>query len=139
MDLQAILILSDFAVVAEGKLTVVGGGWNFTGPDPCPSALGVKIDVPWGETHVRYNFSLVLKDGDGKPFRAPDGNQVQIGGEFETGRPAGHPVGTPITVPLAINVPPLPLTAGRYEWELTINGQTRPEWRVGFNVRPKAA
>ena len=138
-DLRATLLLSDYAVVADGKLTVVGAGWSYTGPDPCPSAVGIKIDVPWGKTNVRHEWTLVLKDGDGKPFVAPDGNQVQIGGQFEAGRPPGHPAGTTVTLPLALNVPPLPLEAGRYEWELSINGHTQEDWKAGFSVRPRAA
>ena len=32
------MLLADFAQVADGKLTVVGGGWSLTGPEPCRSA-----------------------------------------------------------------------------------------------------
>jgi hypothetical protein len=31
------MLLADFAQVSDGKLTVVGGGWSLTGPDPSRS------------------------------------------------------------------------------------------------------
>lgn len=33
-------MLADYACAPDGKLTVVGGGWQFPGPDPCPFAIG---------------------------------------------------------------------------------------------------
>ena len=28
------MLLADYAVVSDGKLTIVGGGWSQTGPEP---------------------------------------------------------------------------------------------------------
>src|SRR4029077_19300015 len=33
------MLLADFAQVADGKLTVVGGGWSLTGPEPTPFGI----------------------------------------------------------------------------------------------------
>jgi hypothetical protein len=42
-------------------------------------------------------------------------------------------------VPLAINIGPLPLPpGGRYEWRLTIDGETSEDWRLPFSTRPPA-
>lgn len=134
--MKATLILADYAMVAENKLTVVGGGWCFTGPDPIPSGIGILIEVPWDQTNQKHTWSLSLKDSDGQVWVGPDGNPAQMDGEFETGRPPGHPKGTPINLPVAINLPPFPLTPGsRYVWELVINGEH--QWSVAFNVRPR--
>ena len=37
--------------------------------------------------------------------------------------------------PVAVNSTPLPLEPGRYEWRLTIDGDTREDWRMPFTVR----
>jgi hypothetical protein len=44
--MRATLLLADYAVVANGKLTIVGGGWMITGPDPLPFAIALKLEVP---------------------------------------------------------------------------------------------
>ena len=50
---------------------------------------------------------------------------------FEVGRPVGMRPGTPITAPFALNLGPQPLIPGtRYEWRLTVDGETREDWRV---------
>lgn len=88
---KAILLLADYAVVAEGKLTVVGVGWNLTGPDPVPSAIGLVLEVPWDKTNTHHTWALVLKDSDGNEVTDPGGNAVRIDGGFEAGRPPGQP------------------------------------------------
>jgi hypothetical protein len=42
----------------------------------------------------------------------------------------------PLDVPLAINLPPLLLPPGhRFTWVLSIDGETRSEWRRSFSTR----
>ena len=41
---------------------------------------------------------------------------------------------------MAINIGPLPLPPGqRYVWELSIDGESRPDWHLAFSTRPDAA
>ena len=62
---------------------------------------------------------------------------VVIEGAFEVGRPPGIKPGVPIDVPLAINVGALPLApGGRYEWRLSIDGESHEDWRLAFSTRP---
>lgn len=61
------LILADFAQVADGKLTVVGAGWDKIGPKPSPSGIGLLLKVPWEETNQRHKVDLSLVDSDGGP------------------------------------------------------------------------
>lgn len=134
--MRAAIILSDFAQVSDGKLTVVGAGWDFIGPDPCPFAVGVLLQVPWDQTNKKHSFSLILHDGDGKPYVGPQGEKVAVEGQMEVGRPPGYPVGSSMTSALALNVGPVPLRPGnRYEVILTINGASREEWKLAFNTR----
>ena len=136
------MLLCDAAQAVNGKLYVLGGGWNVTGPDPAPSAIAIQIDVPWDRTNTRHKLrlDLVTDDGQPVPIPSPTGQSpAQITAEFEVGRPAGHRAGTPLSVVLAVNLGPLPLPAGsRYEWRCSINEETRDDWRVAFSTRAPA-
>ena len=134
--MKASLLLADAAQVVQGKLYILGGGWSITGPEPTPSAIAIKIDVPWDEANRRHRFQLNLLDADGKPVII--GNQpVSITGEFEAGRPAGLLPGTPLDVTLAINIGPLPIQPGsRYVWRLSINDRSDEDWELAFTMRP---
>lgn len=136
--MKATLVLADAAQAADGKLSVLGGGWNFTGPQVGPSALGVIMEVPWNETNTPHQVVLELQDTDGQPARlGPEAQPLRIETVVEVGRPPGHPPGTSLNVPLAMNLGPLPLIPGqRYVWVLSIDGETEGQWQVAFNVRP---
>jgi hypothetical protein len=139
------MLLADYAQVADGKLTVVGGGWSITGPDPVPFGIAILVHVPWDQANRRHLLRLELLDTDGKPvvIDTEDGDETPIvffdDIEFEVGRPAGIKPGTPLELPLSINSGPLPLDpGGRYEWRLSIDGETDDDWRLPFSVREHA-
>jgi hypothetical protein len=128
----------------------VGAGWSVTGPDPSPSAIALKFEVPWDRANEKHRFVIELLDADGEPVPAnqrSDGDDVEevqgvegvrLEGEFETGRPAGLKPGTPLDFMAAVNLPPQPLEPGnRYVWKLWINGETHDEWAASFSVRPR--
>ena len=140
--MKVTILLADAAQAAEGKLYVLGGGWSITGPEPSPMALAVKIEVPWDQANHPHVCRLELLDSDGQPVEAetPIGEEQPIFFEanFEVGRPAGVKPGTPIDLPLAVNIPPVRLDAGgRYEWRMSIDGRTEPDWRVAFSTCPR--
>jgi len=139
--MKVTILLADAAQAAEGKLYVLGGGWSITGPDPSPMALAIKIEVPWDQANTPHTCRLELLDSDGQPVEAeaPEGEQaIFFEAGFEVGRPPGVKPGTPIDLPLAVNMPPVPLEpSGRYEWRLSIDGRTEPDWRVAFGTRPR--
>jgi hypothetical protein len=136
---RATLLLADHAVVAEGKLYINGGGWSVT-TGGAPSAIAVKLDVPWDRTNRRLQLRLRLVGQDGEPVtvEGADGPQpVEIAAEAEVGRPAGLAHGADIDFPLAFQIGPLPLQPGqRYQWVLDIDGETREDWRLTFSTRP---
>jgi len=82
---------------------------------------------------------LSLFDADGKAVMAstPEGERpIQVGGEFEVGRPPGLAPGIPIDVALAFNFGPMPLPpGGRFSWRLAIDKQSREEWQLSFSTR----
>jgi hypothetical protein len=140
---QVTMMLADAAQVANGKLFILGGGWSVTGPEPSPSAIVLKIAVPWDQANKSHHLVLSLIDTDGNPLTASDpaGQQqpFRIEADFEAGRPTGIAPGTPLDVPVALNLGPIPLMpGGRYVWVLSIDGHTDEDWRLPFTVRPMA-
>ena len=137
--MRATMLLADHAVVADGKLYINGGGWSVTGPG-APSAIAIKLDVPWDRANQQLRLRLRLIGQDGEPVLVPgpQGPQpVEITGEAEIGRPVGLVHGADIDFPLAFQIGPLPLEAGqRYQWVLDIDGETRQDWHLTFSTRP---
>ena len=137
------MLLADYAVVSDGKLTIVGGGWSQTGPEPASFGIALLIQVPWDQANTQHTFTVELLDADGAHVvletEEDEEQSVAFGGEFEVGRPPGLKPGTPLDFPVAMNSTPLPLEAGRYEWRLTIDDQAREDWSVPFTVRGEDA
>lgn len=134
------MLLADFAQVSDGKLTVVGGGWSLTGPEPVPFGIAILIRVPWDRANQKHVMRLELLDADGQAVEmdTEEGTQPVVffdDVEFEVGRPAGLKPGTPLDFPVAVNSGPMPLEPGLYEWRLTIDGEADDDWRLPFTVR----
>ena len=134
------MLLADFAQVSDGKLTIVGGGWSLTGPEPVPFGIAILIRVPWDQANHRHVMRLELLDADGVPVEVEtdDGMQPLVFFDdvpFEVGRPAGLKPGTPLDFPVAVNSGPVPLPPGIYEWRLTIDDKVDDDWRLPFSVR----
>ena len=133
------MLLCDHAQVAEGKLYVLGGGWNQV-PEPntpIPVALAVQIEVPWDATNQKHSLLVRLADDDGQSIEveAEGANlPIQMAGQFEVGRPPGLKQGTPINQLMVFKFGMLPLPAGGYTFELTINDEVRARtpFRVGL-------
>lgn len=136
--MKVTLLLCDFAQAVQGKLYVLGGGWSIKGANS-PMAIALKIEVPWSEANRRHRWALELRDaeGQGVEVNTPEGKQpVRLEGQLEVGRPAGLPEGTPLDSATAINMGPMPLEPGsRYEWRLSINDHSEPDWYLSFLVR----
>ena len=139
--MKVTMLLADAAQVVDNKLYILGGGWSVTGPDPMPSAIALKIDVPWDAAGTMHSWELALLDQDGVPvfLGEGDGSQsVVIRNEFQLERPEGLPPGTPLELSMALNLAPLPLEPGsRYVWQLTIDDQSQEDWQAAFTVRPR--
>jgi hypothetical protein len=140
--MRVTLLLADSAQAVDGKLYILGGGWSVTGPDPTPSAIAIKIEVPWDEANKRHQLECALVDADGQPVMVPTptgDRPVNLAVGFEAGRPAGLKPGTPLDVALAINIGPLPLKPnGRYLWRCSIDGNSKDDWQVAFTTRQVA-
>src|SRR5215213_820082 len=132
------MMLADAVQAAEGKLYILGGGWNVSGR--APFGIALLIEVPWTEANRGHRWELHLQTEDGEAVSPPGSIEpVMVGGDFEVGRPAGVPPGTPFNVPVAINSGPLPLDPGRYSWRLMIDGESDEDWYLSFDVRESPA
>jgi hypothetical protein len=140
-DLKVTLMLADHAQAVGGKLYISGGGWSLTGPAPSGFAIAIDIKVPWHGINLDHQLRLELLDADGAPveIETPDGPRpLRLDGTFQATPAPGVKPGTPIDVPLAFNFPPQPIApGGRYEWRLTVDGETHDDWRLAFSTRPE--
>jgi hypothetical protein len=134
------MLLADSAQAVGGKLYILGGGWSIIGPGPAPSAIALKVEVPWDEANRKHHAKLELVNADNKPVLVPTITGVlplEIKFDFEVGRPAGLMQGTPIDFASAINLGPLPLQPDhRYVWKLSIDEQHHEDWELAFTTRP---
>ena len=132
-------MLADSAQAVGGKLYILGGGWSIRKPEPVPVAVALKIEVPWDQANIKHTFRLILLDADGgkvKISTEKGEKDIEIKGEFETGRPPRVIPGTPLDVTLAITFSPFPLKPNsRYVFQLFINEETHDNWCLGFSTR----
>lgn len=127
--MEAVVVLCDHAVVAEGKLYISGGGWDLLRPAAGPTALAVMIRVDWSETNNPLPLKICLVDEDGNPVtqQGPTGEDVvlQVTATFEVGRPPGLKRGSTVTMPMALPIAPMTLQPDRgYEWRVEVGGST---------------
>jgi len=122
--MEATVLLCDYAEAVNGKLYVMGGGWNvaFAADQPMNAALAILVIVPWDQTNARHELRVELVDEDGNVVEVQE-REVRFTGEFELGRPPGIKAGTSLNAPFAWNLQGLQLPAGSYEWKLWIDGE----------------
>lgn len=139
--IKVVMMLAEYATASEGKLTVVGGGWDEIGPQPSPFAIAMLLEVPWHmSNNERHELKLELIDVDGQGVVPVGGDEpISIQSEFVVGRHVGAPIGSAQIIPIPIMIGPVPLPLGRrLEWRLLVNGETHEDWRLAFRTRPEA-
>lgn len=116
------VLLADFAQAANGKLTVVGAGWNILNaaqyPWPLQFGLGMGFLVPWSETNRRHNFTFKIQQSEGKELGGG-------GGDFEIGRQAGIRPGMVQRVVIGISGQVQIEGPGTYEIRVTCGDATK--------------
>jgi len=78
--MRVTIMLADAAQESGGKLYILGGGWSVTGPAVPPSALALKIDVPWDQANRPHHWRLELVSEDGEPVEI-EGQALRVDGE----------------------------------------------------------
>lgn len=142
--MNAIVLVADAAQVSiDGKLSMLGAGWKMTSSPTAPSAIAAIFTLTWDDANRKHNFVLELLTSDGKPVtvETPNGVEpIRIEQTFEIGRPPGVKPGTDFNFPFAASIGPLKLDPDSvFEWRLTFNGVTKPEWTATFQTRPSGA
>jgi Family of unknown function (DUF6941) len=118
------LLLCDFAEAVNGKLYVMGGGWNvlFAPGQPVTMSVAAVIAVPWDQTNRKYELALELLTEDGERVAMED-ETIAVTGEFELGRPPGIKPGSSLNAPFVWTFAGLVLESGGYEWKVSIDGE----------------
>lgn len=117
------LILADRAEVVNGKLYVMGGGWDRLGltglPGPADFDVALGVLVGYQETNTRQELELRLEDDDNRLVLAP------IKAEFELGRPAGMRPAHTQRFQMVLRGPFQIPGPGGFHWALSLNGERR--------------
>ncbi len=128
------LLLADAAQLSDGKLNMLGAGWNaIYSPNPPPIvhrhlALAGTILIDWNEANEEIPFEVLLENEDGLPVLSEP-----IRGSVIAGRPPHAPVGQPFMLPLVIDFENLEFErAGVYCFRFMSNGEEKK--RVSFQV-----
>jgi hypothetical protein len=75
--MKVTILLADVVHAVNGTLYILGGGWSATGPDPSPSALALKIDVPPLDVVLGFNVGpLPLKPNSRYVWRCSIDNRT---------------------------------------------------------------
>lgn len=129
------LLLADRAEAINGKLYMVGGGFDRIGVPEVPGtavydlAMGFLVD--YNETNEPHTFSLSLEDEDGAPVLDP------LGGRVEVGRPAGMTPGQEQRVIIVLRGPfPVGGTGG-FRWVPELDGIRREATRFFVDRAPQ--
>jgi hypothetical protein len=115
------LILADHSEAINGKVYVMGGGWNMLRFPQLPHdwgfALSFGLDVPWDETNQRYTLTMHIEDPDGELL----GDEFSM--EFEAGRPPGSIQGSDQRIVLSLRTQASFSTAGPHAAVVKVDGE----------------
>lgn len=105
------MMLCDSAEVVDGKLNIRGGGWSIITAPVGPTAMALRIDIPWDQADESLSFRAELMAADGAQL-------IRVDFARPPDRPEGIPHGVPVDSLMALPIPPLTISVGRYTWRL---------------------
>lgn len=120
------LILADRAEERAGKLDVQGGGWNqVVANTHVNMALGIILGLGRDEVDQPQKVTLGLLKEDGEPVLDASSQPFTIEGSMNIGAKddASSDEVALFNAVIGIRVPPHKLPVGRYEWELSVEGE----------------
>lgn len=131
-------LLADAAQVVQGKLYVLGGGWNtlFVGSFPArhPSlSVGLRVRVPWSWSERTIVIAVDLQDQDGG--RVLPTGPIRQG--VRVARPQGMPEGSDIVLARSFTFNNLTFTGpGGYSFVISLDDEVVE--RLRFTVLQRA-
>jgi hypothetical protein len=95
------LILADHAEAVNGKLYLMGGGWDRRGigdfHQPQAFSVSVGVLVPWSQTNRPVPLTIAMTDADGQSIAPPFQTNVVVG------RPVNATPGQKLRYMLSLN------------------------------------
>jgi hypothetical protein len=77
------VILADRAEAVNGKLYMIGGGWDQVGvldfAQPVNVSIALGILIPWKDANRQQLVTLTIEDQDGHPVKGPSTIQFTVG------------------------------------------------------------
>ncbi len=122
------LIIADRAEVINGRLHMMGGGWevlDVNPPQPTSFSLAVGVLVPWLETNRDHTPVIRLENADGQEVLS-----IQIA--LRMGRPAELEEGSAQRFMATITMGLMFPAPGRYVFVATLGTEQK---RLAFTVR----
>ncbi len=100
MEIQHAL-LADYAEIVNGKLYLMGGGWDTYYVREVPTqvriAVAIGVSLDWDETNQPFPVRATIEDDDGQVL-------ARIEGTMQVGRPASLPAGSRQLSQMAVNL-----------------------------------
>jgi hypothetical protein len=125
----------------NGHINALGLGWEVIGPSPLPAFVVIAVvrgpsELP--EQAMSTELRMVDSQGRLVTQRDDPDRELLIQNELTMApaseRPAGLLGGAAMVVSMSAG---LILDPGLYEWVLSVNGESRSDWRRKFYVRAK--
>ena len=127
------LILADTVEVLNGKLYMMGGGWDsLTAPNleaPVPISFACGVSVAWGERDDEHALQLSIEDLDGAPVAEP------LLASFKTGSSPLAERGSRGHVPFAVKGAFTFPSYGTYALVAVLDSREDSVRRLQFHVR----
>lgn len=136
------LIVADRAEAVNGKLYLMGGGWDRLGltafPGNADFDVAVGILVGYNETNEPHKLEVTLETDDNNVVLGP------IGAQFEMGKPPGMKKGQAQRFQMVLRGPFTLPAPGAYHWVVMLDGQraaTTDFWadKVALPLAPNQA
>lgn len=132
-------LLADSVQVVQGKLYVLGGGWDtlFVKQFPAryPSlGVGLRVRVPWSWTDQVLVIGVDLQDEDGARVLPSD----PLAQGVKVNRPKGIPEGTDIGVARSFTFHNLTFPQeGAFSFVISLNQEVATRLRFAVRTRPQ--
>lgn len=126
LGVQVILCDAAQSDSQTGKVHMLGAGWSSTSSPTASMAVAVLVKIPPEREDELIPLTVRLVDADDQTVEittAEGGQQVVSRTQVQSGHPVWAHTEARMDVSFALNVPPLPLEPGCYEWRAEVGDQ----------------
>jgi hypothetical protein len=115
------LMLADQATIENGKLYILGGGWDrLNGPGNHFFTITALVEIAVENEPINVTGNLSIMDPNGKAVIGPDGNPIVIPVKLHAEKPEDSQFSGWIQIPLVFRFENLTLPIGNYTMGLAI-------------------